>query len=61
MNTRQATTARATAFGLAVFVTLSILASVDMLATPSAAEVQMARQQAPTPVVAIVAARPANT
>ena len=61
MNTRHATAARATALGLAVFATLSILVSVDWLATPSAAEVQMARQQASTPVVAAVAVRPANT
>ena len=61
MNTRQTTAARTTALGLAVFVTLSILASVDMLATPSAAQIQMARQQASTPVVATVAVRPANT
>ena len=61
MNTRQATAARATAFGLAAFVTLAILASVDTLATPSATEMQMARQHAPTPVVATVAERPANS
>ena len=61
MNTRHATAARSIALGLALFVTLSILASVDMLATPSAAQIQMARQQASTPVVATAVARPAQT
>jgi hypothetical protein len=65
MNSRNAlaarSTARATAFGFAAFVTLSILASVDLLATQPAADLQMARQAAPTQVVATEAARPSNT
>lgn len=56
MNSRNAlssrTAARATAFGFAAFVTLSMLASVDLLATQPAAEVQMARQAAPALVAA---------
>ncbi|HSQ72442.1 MAG TPA: hypothetical protein VLM87_08470 [Rubrivivax sp.] len=52
--------ARATAFGFAAVMTLSILASVDRLATQPAADMQMARQTAPTQVVATEAARPSN-
>jgi hypothetical protein len=59
MNRRNAltsrTTARVTAFGFAAFVTLSILASVDLLATQPAADLQMARQAAPAQVVATAA------
>lgn len=61
MNNRNALAARATAFGFAVFVTLSILASVDRLATQPAVEWQLARQAAPAQVVVIEAVRPSNT
>lgn len=65
MNRRNAltsrTTVRATAFGFAAFVTLSILASVDLLATQPAADLLMARQAAPAQVVATEAVRPPNT
>jgi hypothetical protein len=65
MNRRNAlatrTSARVTAFGFAAFVTLSILASVDLLATQPAADLQMARQAAPAQVVATEAVRPPNT
>jgi len=65
MNSRNAlssrTTARVTAFGFAAFVTLSILASVDLLASQPAADLQMARQAAPAQVVATKAVRQPNT
>jgi hypothetical protein len=55
------TTARVTALGLAAVVTLSILASVDLLATQPAADLQMSRQAAPAQVVATETVRPSNT
>ena len=61
MNTRHTTSRQATAFGLAAIVTLSLLASVDRLATPAAAELQIARQTAPTQVVVIEGKRIART
>ena len=61
MNSRNALTARATAFGFAALVTLSILASVDRLATQPAAEMQMARQAAPAHMAATGAVRQPNT
>lgn len=64
MNSRNTlaarTTARVTAFGFAAFVTLSILASVDLLATQPAADVQMARQATPAQVAATETLRPSN-
>ena len=54
------TAARATAFGFAAFVTLSMLASVDLLATQPAADVQMARQAAPAQVAASETVRTPN-
>ena len=53
MNTRNATARQATAFGLAALVTLSMLASVNLLATQPVAEQQMARKAAPTQMVVI--------
>jgi hypothetical protein len=61
MNTRHTVTRQATAFGFAALVTLSMLASVDLLATQPGAEMQMARQAAPTQVVVIEAKRDAQT
>lgn len=61
MNSRTALAARATAFGFAAIVTLSILASVDTLATHPATDLQMARKAAPTQVLASDTARPSNT
>lgn len=65
MNSRNTltdrTAARAAAFGFAAFVTLSMLAGVDSLATPPAAEMQLARQAAPTQVLASDTVRPSNT
>jgi len=61
MNTRHTAIRQATAFGFAAAVTLSMLASVNLLATQPALEVQMARQAAPTQVVVIEASRAAQT
>jgi len=61
MNTRHTASRQATAFGLAALVTLSLLASVDRLATPAAAEMQIARQTAPAQVVVIEAKRITRT
>lgn len=61
MNTRSSTTRQATAFGLALAVTLSMLASVDRLATEPATELQIARQALPTQVVVIETRRDART
>lgn len=55
------TMARVTAFGFAAFVTVSILASVDLLATKPAADAQMARQAAPAQVATTEAVRQSNT
>jgi hypothetical protein len=64
MNSRNTlaarTTARVTAFGFAAFVTLSILASVDLLATQPAADVQMARQAVPAQVAVTETVRQPN-
>jgi len=61
MNTRPTVTRQATAFGFAAVVTLSMLASVHLLATQPAAEMQMTRQAAPTQVVVIEARRDAQS
>lgn len=65
MNRRNAfaarTSARVTAFGFAAFMTLSILASVDRLASQPAADLQMARQAAAAQVVATKAVRQPNS
>ena len=58
MNTSNHTTARQfTALGLAAFVTLAMLASVNLLATQPNADVQMAKHSNPTQVVVIEARR----
>jgi len=61
MNRHSHLTARATAFGFAAVVTLSILTSIDTLATQPVAEAQMARQAAQHPVVATALECPSNT
>ena len=61
MNTRHIAIRQATAFGFAAVVTLSMLASVNLLATQPALEVQMARQAAPYQVVVIEARRDAQS
>lgn len=57
MTPRHTAVRQATAFGFAALVTLSMLAGVDRLAAPAAADMQMARPAAPTQIVVIEAAR----
>jgi hypothetical protein len=55
MNHRLST--QATAFGLAALVTLTLMASIDQLATTPAAADTMAGADAPTQVVVVTARR----
>lgn len=55
MNHRLST--QATAFGLAALVTLTLMASIDQLATTPAAADTLARAEAPAQVVVITAQR----
>jgi len=61
MNTRNTTARHFTALGLAAVATLSMLASVQLLATPTADELQLARQSAPTQIVVIEASHSAKS